>query len=512
MPPSAPGDLSAQVLRLLERDNVWLGEQEFQVDSDGSGGIQIISGTPTSTTSKLYNVGGSLFWNGVLLGTAPAGAGTVTSVGFTGASIFVVTGSPVTTAGTIDLALATQTANTVFAGPALGGVAVPTFRALVAADIPAFGVGAITWASVSKSGSSLADLATISASVISSGTLPDGRFPATLPAASGANLTALSATQLTTGTVPAARMPAFTGDATTVAGAVAITLAASGVAAAVYGSATAIPVLTIDSKGRVTSATTASIASSLSPSVLSGGTRGGMLVANASNQYAALNPSVVGQYPRWNGTDTVWSLDGSALTGLSAAALATGVVAITVGGTGLTTVPTNGQLLIGNGSGYVQSTLTGTANQVVITNGLGTITLSLPQAIATSSTPQFARIGAGVGADAVAAIYAFGPFRHRIVANGTTGAALTLNLDQADVQSLTLGANCTLTFSAPVAGVVYRLLITQDGAGSRLITWPTIRWRGAAAPTLTITAGRTDVVTLIYDGSVYLGDYALNFG
>lgn len=46
------------------------------------------------------------------------------------------------------------------------------------------------------------------ASLLSTGTLPDGRFPATLPAASGANLTALNATNLASGTVPDARFPA----------------------------------------------------------------------------------------------------------------------------------------------------------------------------------------------------------------------------------------------------------------------------------------------------------------
>lgn len=58
-------------------------------------------------------------------------------------------------------------------------------------------------------GSSLADLATRSAGDLSSGTLPDGRFPATLPAASGANLTGLNAGNLGSGTVPLARLPAF---------------------------------------------------------------------------------------------------------------------------------------------------------------------------------------------------------------------------------------------------------------------------------------------------------------
>jgi hypothetical protein len=48
----------------------------------------------------------------------------------------------------------------------------------------------------------------LNASNLSSGTVPDARFPATLPAASGANLTSLNASNLASGTVPDARFPA----------------------------------------------------------------------------------------------------------------------------------------------------------------------------------------------------------------------------------------------------------------------------------------------------------------
>lgn len=65
-----------------------------------------------------------------------SGSGTVTSVGMTAPSIFSVSGSPVTTSGTLGLTLATQTANTFFSGPSGGGVVAPTFRAIVPADIP----------------------------------------------------------------------------------------------------------------------------------------------------------------------------------------------------------------------------------------------------------------------------------------------------------------------------------------------------------------------------------------
>ena len=73
--------------------------------------------------------------------------------------------------------------------------------------------GLLTATSFSGIGSSLTAL---NATQLTSGTVPDARFPATLPAASGANLTALNATQLTSGTVPVLRLGASgTRDATT---------------------------------------------------------------------------------------------------------------------------------------------------------------------------------------------------------------------------------------------------------------------------------------------------------
>jgi hypothetical protein len=63
--------------------------------------------------------------------------GTVTSVGLSMPTQFTVTNSPVTSSGTLTAAWNTQTANYVLAGPTSGGAAVPTFRALVAGDVPA---------------------------------------------------------------------------------------------------------------------------------------------------------------------------------------------------------------------------------------------------------------------------------------------------------------------------------------------------------------------------------------
>ena len=73
---------------------------------------------------------------GKLVTSGGGGSGTVTSVGLSLPAELTVSGSPVTTTGTLTGAWATQTANKVFASGASGGAATPGFRGLVSADIP----------------------------------------------------------------------------------------------------------------------------------------------------------------------------------------------------------------------------------------------------------------------------------------------------------------------------------------------------------------------------------------
>lgn len=91
---------------------------------------------------------GRLAWNPIerqfdCIGPAAAGTGTVTSVGVSApASLFAVTGSPVTTAGTISLAYATgQAANQVFGTSSLGAVGL---LALTSDHIPALDAAKIS--------------------------------------------------------------------------------------------------------------------------------------------------------------------------------------------------------------------------------------------------------------------------------------------------------------------------------------------------------------------------------
>ena len=97
-------------------------------------GVNSVSELPSQNGNSgkfLTTDGTTLSW-----GTAGAGSGTVTSVGLSLPNIFTVTNSPVTTTGTLTGSLATQAANMVWAGPTTGADAAPTFRALVAGDLP----------------------------------------------------------------------------------------------------------------------------------------------------------------------------------------------------------------------------------------------------------------------------------------------------------------------------------------------------------------------------------------
>ena len=93
-------------------------------------------------------------------------------------------------------------------------------------------------------------------------------------------------------------------------------------------------------------------------------------------------------------TTTVLHGNAGGLPSYGAVSLTTdvsGILPVLNGGTGQSSY-LNGELLIGNTTGntLTKGTMTGTANQVTVTNGNGSITLSTPQDIATTSSPTFA--------------------------------------------------------------------------------------------------------------------------
>jgi len=94
----------------------------------------------------------------------------------------------------------------------------------------------------------------------------------------------------------------------------------------------------------------------------------------------------------------------------------------------------------------------------------------------------------------------------------TAAATTTIDLSTGNVFTVNLGINVTtLTLTNPAVGT-YLIKFVQDAIGTRNVTFPaTWKWAGGAAPSLTNTANKTDIVTLIYDGTTFYTTIVQNF-
>lgn len=108
---------------------------------NAQGGLSKLAGN-TSGTLKVLTQTGTGVISAVPVWQAETSLG-VTSVALAMPSdLFTVSGSPVTSTGTLTATVKTQVANTVWAGPTTGVDASPAFRSLVSADIPAINLAA----------------------------------------------------------------------------------------------------------------------------------------------------------------------------------------------------------------------------------------------------------------------------------------------------------------------------------------------------------------------------------
>jgi hypothetical protein len=126
-PTITPGSGSANTLQMASTT----AELTYSILAD-----QTMPGGALSVVSAFAAAANGATAAQVIVMGASTGVGSVTSVGLTVPSWQSVSGSPVTSAGTLAVTDNNQNANLVFAGPSSGTAAAPTFRALVSADVP----------------------------------------------------------------------------------------------------------------------------------------------------------------------------------------------------------------------------------------------------------------------------------------------------------------------------------------------------------------------------------------
>jgi len=88
----------------------------------------------------------------------------------------------------------------------------------------------------------------------------------------------------------------------------------------------------------------------------------------------------------------------------------------------------------------------------------------------------------------------------------------TLDLSLGNVLTVNLTSSITnLIINNPVIGT-YLIKFVQDGTGGREVAFPDgWKWSGGIAPVVTTLREKTDIVTLIYDGSSYYAAISQNF-
>jgi hypothetical protein len=131
----------------LTSGHIFVGNGSNVATDVAMSGDASIANTGAVTVSKTGGVAFGAFATGTdaanLTGTiasarmpgSGAGSGTVTSVGLSAPVGFSVTGSPITSSGTLGFSWTNQLANRIMAGPT-SGTAAPSFRLLVGGDLP----------------------------------------------------------------------------------------------------------------------------------------------------------------------------------------------------------------------------------------------------------------------------------------------------------------------------------------------------------------------------------------
>ena len=408
-----------------------------------------------------------------------------------------------------------QTANSFFAGPSVGSNATPNFRTIVAADIPTLNQNTTGNAATATKLIATKNINGVafdgSADITITSTVPntlnfntsgtgatspfsfDGSIARTIsyntigaaPTIGSNSLTTLGT--ITTGTWSATVIDASHGGAGTING----ILKANGsglVAAASAGSDFENPLTFSMPLTRSTNTISMAAATSSNNGYLTStdwslfNNKQSTLIASTGVSISGGNTVAIGQAVSTSAAPT---FTGATLSGLNVA----GIVTNTASGV-LGTSPS-----------------TGTGNIVRATSPT-LVTPVLGDAIATSlNVGTVTATSVNVNGDLAAK-----RFKLTMPTAITAAATTTIDLSAGNVFTVNMGLNvATLTLNNPVVGT-YLLKFVQDATGTRDVVFPVAwKWAGGVIPSLTNTANKIDIVTLIYDGNTYYSTIVQNF-
>jgi len=357
----------------------------------GSLPLTQISTTGATNGQILTYTGGALTY------ASPATNGTVTSVAASVPStLLTISGSPITSSGTLVFTLANAAQNTVFAGPATGGSGAPTYRILTSTDIPNLSYSKITGlapsATIDTTNASNITSGTIASTLVTGtyagitgvGTLVSGSIPNSLVTglAPSATTDTTNASNISSGTLPSSRLSGsyagITGVGTLASGSVPVTLLTGQIPLSQISTtgATSGQVLTYMGGTLVyanpaVSGTVTSVAATVPSSLLtvSGSpiTSSGTLAFTLSN--AAQNTVFAGP-STGPGTPSYRTLVSSDIPSLPFTQI-TGTVPTTQGGTGLTSFTAEGVFYANSMSSISQTVVNSTATPMYLAQTSG---------------------------------------------------------------------------------------------------------------------------------------------
>lgn len=229
---------------------------------------------------------------------------------------------------------------------------------------------------------------------------------------------------------------------------------------------------------------------------------------------------------------TLYDLNGSVKSTVSLATVTqggTGLATLTahavmlgegVAAVGFATIGTSGRMLIDQGAGADPS-FNVMSGDATITNA-GALTVQKIQTNVVSGTTGtgnvvFSASPTLTGTATVAAqtnsglLYLNGGTAEEAVfANGNSGTSKAINLDNGNLQSITITGAVAITQITPTHPGKYTLIVTQDGTG-HVYSLSSIKWASGTAPLFSTAANKVDIMSIIYDGTNYYGQGSVAF-